>query len=134
MHKLKRWIPVLAIAPLLLLAGCGPEEDDDEAADANNGGAPVATAPDTMATGTASSPAAGADAEKNADTAAERIEDLLEADATLKSFDLEADEEDNRVVLKGEVKTPEQKTLAENIARENAGGQTIDSKITVDAD
>jgi hypothetical protein len=64
--------------------------------------------------------------------AAERIEDIYENHGTLKPFDLDAEEEDNRIVLKGKVDTAERKAMVEELARQNASGQTVVSQIVVD--
>jgi len=117
------------IGAALFAAGCAPEQPDAADAVAPGPGAPVTAASPAATDG---SVATEAGSERQSKNTAERIEDMLEADATLKGFDLDAEEEDNRVVLKGEVKTAAQKTLAEDIARQQAGTATVVSEIRVD--
>jgi osmotically-inducible protein OsmY len=65
------------------------------------------------------------------DEVEERVEDALEAEASLKPFKFNADEEAGQLVVEGTVQTAEQKTLAEQIARRVAGTVTIVSRIRV---
>lgn len=67
-----------------------------------------------------------------ADEADDRVEDALEADSTLRAFDLDADDEDGRLILTGAVRTAEQRTLAEEIAKRTAPGIAIDNRIRVE--
>lgn len=66
----------------------------------------------------------------SADDAAEKVENAIENDATLKPFDLDADDEGNTIVIKGRVQNESQKALAENIAKQTAPGFTIVNRIT----
>lgn len=70
----------------------------------------------------------------SADDLDDRVEDALDADSTLRAFRLDVDDDDNKLVLEGAVRTPEQKTLAEQIAGRTATGLTIDNRITVSAE
>jgi osmotically-inducible protein OsmY len=65
------------------------------------------------------------------DDVEEQVEDALEADATLKPFDLEADEDNGQIVLEGTVRTAEQKTMAEQIAKRIAGTVVVVNRIKV---
>ena len=71
-------------------------------------------------------------AHEAADEADDRVEDALDADTTLRAFDLDADDEDGRLILTGDVRTAEQRTLAEDIARRVAPGVPIDNRIRVE--
>ena len=85
---------------------------------------------DTSAAGGAlGAPAATA----QADEAEDRIEKALDADTALRGFGLDADDDDNRIVLKGRVRTEELKTLAAQVATREGGGLQIDNRIRVDA-
>ena len=70
----------------------------------------------------------------SADDLDDRVEDALDADSTLRAFRLDVDNDDNKLVLEGAVRTAEQKTLAEQIAGTTATGLTIENRITVSAD
>ncbi|HEY0970267.1 MAG TPA: BON domain-containing protein [Gemmatimonadales bacterium] len=67
-----------------------------------------------------------------ADEADDRVEDALEADPTLREFDLDVDDEDGRLVLEGTVRTAAQRSQAEEIARRLAPGIPIDNRIRVE--
>jgi osmotically-inducible protein OsmY len=56
----------------------------------------------------------------------------LSTDATLRPFGLDADEDDGRVVLKGAVRTEEQKSMAAQVATSVASGVPIENRIRVD--
>jgi osmotically-inducible protein OsmY len=131
MKNTPKWLTALGISVLLLGAGCAT---DDRASDdaAMSGADRTMTEPvGTLATPGPATAMSG-DAERTAKVSAERIEDVLEEDANLKSFDLDVEEEENRIVLKGKVDTAAQKTMAEEIARQNAPGHHILSQIVVD--
>lgn len=85
------------------------------------------------AAGEVATPSATAQ-QPSADDLDDRVEDALDADATLRPFRLDVDDDNNRLVLEGAVRTEEQKTLAEQIATRTASGLTIENKITVSAD
>ncbi len=78
--------------------------------------------------------AAVSQARPDADDLDDRVEDALDADSTLRAFRLDVEDDDNKIVLEGAVRTAEQKTLAEQIATRTAAGLTIDNRITVSAD
>lgn len=63
--------------------------------------------------------------------AADRVENALENDSTLKPFDLDADDEGDAIVIGGTVGNAAQKALAEDIAKRTAPGFTIINRINV---
>lgn len=67
-----------------------------------------------------------------ADEADDRVEDALEAEAALREFDLDVDDEDGRLILKGTVRTDAQRTQAEEIATRVAPGIPVDNQIRVE--
>jgi len=85
--------------------------------------APTASAP---ATTTAPTPQ-----NQDLDDIADRVEEALDSDATLKQFDLDADDQDNSIVLTGRVQTAEQKALAEQIARQAAPNISLNNQIVL---
>ena len=95
------------------------------------------TSTPTTATGNTTVPTPAAPATTTAQTAenqdiddiADRVEDALDYEATLKPFDLDADDRDNSIVLTGRVQTAEQKALAEQIARQSAPNVSINNEI-----
>ncbi|MBE9164267.1 MULTISPECIES: BON domain-containing protein [Microcoleaceae] len=99
---------------------------------------PSTSAPATT-TGNTTVPTPAAPATTTAQTAqnqdiddiADRVEDALDSDSTLKPFDLDADDRDNSIVLTGRVQTAEQKALAEQIARQIAPNISINNQIVV---
>jgi osmotically-inducible protein OsmY len=104
-----------AIALIFTAAACAG--DADRAAD--------------TAAGTLGSTAA-ATAAPDADRVDDRVEVALSTDATLQPFGLDADEDDGRVVLKGAVRTEDQRALAAQVATRVASGVAIDNRIRVD--
>jgi len=100
---------------------------------------PSTSAP-TTATENTTAPTASAPATTTAqqtpqnqdiDDIADRVEEALDSDATLKQFDLDADDRDNSIVLTGRVQTAEQKALAEQIARQSAANVSINNQIVI---
>lgn len=100
---------------------------------------PSTSAP-TTATENTTAPTASAPATTTAqqtpqnqdiDDIADRVEDALDSDATLKQFDLDAEDRDNSIVLTGRVQTAEQKALAEQIARQSAANVSINNQIVL---
>jgi len=85
--------------------------------------APTASAPATTTPQTAQN--------QDVDDIADRVEDALESDRTLKPFDLDADDQDNSIVLTGRVQTAEQKALAEQIARQIAQNISLNNQIVI---
>ncbi len=85
---------------------------------------------DTSAAGSAGGATAG---DAQLDAASERIEQALRADSSLRSFELEADDENGRVVLEGTVRSEQQKALAMQIAQRGAGGLQVENRIRVQA-
>ena len=94
----------------------------------------LATACSSNRTGQDVDTATGAVATQvSADDLDDRVEDALDADSSLRQFRLDVDDDDNRIVLEGAVRSDEQKTLAEQIAVRTAAGLTIENRITVSA-
>ncbi|MEG3973871.1 BON domain-containing protein [Microcoleus sp. herbarium8] len=99
---------------------------------------PSTSAP-TTATGNTTAPTASAPATTTAQTPqnqdiddiADRVEEALDSDATLKQFDLDAEDRDNSIVLTGRVQTAEQKALAEQIARQTAPNISLNNQIVL---
>jgi hypothetical protein len=85
--------------------------------------APTASAPATTTVQTPQN--------EDIDDIADRVEEALDSDATLKQFDLDADDQDNSIVLTGRVQTAEQKALAEQIARQNAPNISLNNQIVL---
>ena len=88
-----------------------------------NSTAPTASVP---ATTTAQTPQ-----NQDIDDIADRVEEALDSDGTLKQFDLGADDRDNSIVLTGRVQTAEQKALAEQIARQTAPNISLNNQIVL---
>ena len=107
---------IAAITMIFAAAACAG--DADRAAD--------------TAAGTVGSTAAATVA-PDADRVDDRVEVALSTDATLRPFGLDADEDDGRVVLKGAVRTEEQRATAAQVATSVASGVAIDNRIRVDA-
>ncbi len=107
---------VAAAALTVLLLGC----------DRKN----VQVLTDTSAAGNAGGGTAGAEM---LEAAPGRIEQALRADSLLRAFELEAEKEDNRIVLKGSVRTEQEKARALQIATGQAGGVQIENQIKVEA-
>jgi ABC-type transport system substrate-binding protein len=114
----------ISIIAFLALVACGqPAVQENPAtnpAPATN--APVNTAPTTTNPNTSQS--------VSVDDAAEKVENALDNNPTLKAFDLDADDEGNAIVLTGRVQNEVQRTLAENVAKEVAPGFAIVNRIT----
>lgn len=116
MSRLNRAAQVMSAVALVLAAACAPDE-----------GAMTDTAAGTVGATTGAMPAA------DADRVDDRVEVALSTDANLRGFGLDADEDDGRVVLKGAVRTEEQRAAAAQVAQGVASGVTIDNRIRVDA-
>lgn len=67
----------------------------------------------------------------DADEAEDRVSDAFKANAELSSLDIEADEANGGILLKGTVQTAAQKTLAENTAKQVAPKFSIDNQIRI---
>lgn len=63
----------------------------------------------------------------------DRAETALSTDSTVRRYGLDVDEDDNRLVIKGKVRTAAEKTKAEEVVRGLAAGATIENRIEVDA-
>lgn len=110
----------LAALLALPLAACGNEEPDVTVAD------PATTDPTTT------DPAATDLAVGNADDAADRVDDALDADPTLGPLPLDADDDDGRIELTGATADAAQRDAAEALARTTAPGFTIVNETRVD--
>jgi len=106
---------ITAAAMILLAAAC--DRDD----------AQVLT--DTSAAG---SFGGGSAASEQLEAAPARIQQALRADSTLRAFELEAEAEGSRIVLKGTVRSEQQKALATQIATRDAGGIQVENQIRVE--
>ncbi|MBD2108229.1 BON domain-containing protein [Nodosilinea sp. FACHB-13] len=63
--------------------------------------------------------------------AADQVEDVLDTDETLKPFDLDAEGEDNTILIEGTVDDATQTILAEDVARQIAPDFTIVNRVKV---
>ena len=117
MTLVKLGSPTVVAMLLFTAAGCGGGDTGsvltDTSAAGGPGGAPAATA--------------------QAGEAEDRVEVALGADTALRGFGLDADDDDDRIVLKGRVRTEQQKSLAAQIATRESGGLQIDNRIRVEA-
>lgn len=122
---------VLSAVVVLGLAGCnqGNTTAGSGNAPTNDTTAPSSTAPVSSTSTNVSQNSTPLDADKAEDA----IEKALEADTKLKAFDLDADEINGGIVLKGTVQTAQDRTLAEEIAKRTAPGISINNQIRVAA-
>ncbi len=98
-----------------------------------NPAAPQATAPNAAAPN-AGVPNAGVPNSTQTislDDAAEQIDEAFDQNVTLREFDLDADDEQNAIVLEGQVRDAAQRTLAEDMARQIAPSASVVNQITV---
>ena len=65
------------------------------------------------------------------DDVEEQVEKAFDDDATLKPLNLDADEDNGQIVLEGTVRTAEQKSMAEQVAKRIAGTVAVVNKIRV---
>ena len=79
-----------------------------------------------------SSVAASASLPVDVDDVEDQVEDALEADSTMNALDLDVDEENGQLVLEGNVKTAQQLTLAEGLAKRIAGTVTVVNRVKVE--
>ena len=79
-----------------------------------------------------SSVAASASRPVDVDDIEDQVEDALEADSTMNALDLDVDEENGQLVLEGNVKTAQQLTLAEGLAKRIAGTVTVVNRVKVE--
>ena len=105
---------IAAMTLILSVACAGDAGDTADTAGGAVGATAAATTPD-------------------ADRIDDRVEVALSADTALRVFGLDADEDNNTVVLKGAVRTEAQKQAAAQLATSVAAGVTIDNRIRVDA-
>ena len=133
MQLLKLFVQGISVSTVAILGlgACSPPNNSQTTV-------PSTSAPPT-ATGNTSAPTASAPATTTAQTPqnqdlddiANRVEEALDSDATLKQFDLDADDRDNSLVLTGRVQTAEQKALAEQIARQTAPNISLNNQIVL---
>lgn len=69
-----------------------------------------------------------------ADDLDDRVEVALSTDSVLRRYGLDADDDDNRIVLTGAVRTGEERAAAAVLASGLAQGLTVENRIEVDAD
>ena len=128
---LVKGISVSTVA-VLGLGACNPPNTSQTTVPSTS--APT-TATENMTAPTASAPATTTAQQtpqnQDIDDMADRVEEALDSDATLKQFDLDADDRDNSIVLTGRVQTAEQKALAEQIARQNAPNISLNNQIVL---
>ena len=79
-----------------------------------------------------SSVAASASRPVDVDDVEDQVEDALEADSTMNALDLDVDEENGQLVLEGDVKTAQQRTLAEGFVKRIAGTVTVVNRVKVE--
>ena len=79
-----------------------------------------------------SSVAASASRPVDVDDIEDQVEDALDADSTMKALDLDVDEENGQLVLEGNVKTAQQRTLAEGLVKRIAGTVTVVNRVKVE--
>jgi osmotically-inducible protein OsmY len=108
---------IAAIAMIFVVAAC--TGDVDTTADTASGAVGNTTA------ATAATP--------NPSDIEDRVEVALSTDSTLRPFGLDADAEDNRIVLKGAVRTETQRSNANTVASAAATGLSVENRIRVDA-
>lgn len=117
---------IAAIALMFSSASCADRDADTADTAAGTVGATAGAA--TPAT-TPGAPGPGTAAETNDD----RIEVALSNDANLRGFGLDVDERSGRIILRGAVRTEQQKAEAGQVALRTVPGATIDNRIRVEA-
>jgi osmotically-inducible protein OsmY len=113
-------IPFAAMVMVVGAACAGDTETMDDTA-AGALGATTGAVPSTPAAATL------------AEDADDRIETALGEDTNLRGFNLDADRRENRIVLRGRVRTEAQKTQAGDVALRVTPGVTLDNRILVEA-
>ncbi|MEG4351934.1 BON domain-containing protein [Microcoleus sp. LAD1_D3] len=133
MQLLKLFVQGISVSTVAILglAACNPPNNSQTTVPSTS--APTTTTENTTVP-TASAPAtttAQTAPNQDLDDIADRVEDALDSDRTLKPFDLDADDRDNSIVLTGRVQTAEQKALAEQIARQTAPNISFNNQIVI---
>ncbi|WP_310419072.1 BON domain-containing protein [Chamaesiphon sp. OTE_8_metabat_110] len=90
---------------------------------------PRATGDSVVTTAPANNSAANTAPVANVDDAAEQVEEALDNHPTLRAFDLDANDENNSIVLTGRVQTEAQKQLAQTLTQQLAPGVAIVNQI-----
>jgi len=131
MQLLKLFLQGISVSTVAILGlgACNPPNTSQTTVPSTS--APTTATENTTAP-TASSPAtttAQTPQNQDIDDIADRVEEALDSDGTLKPFDLDADDRDNSIVLTGRVQTAEQKALAEQIARQTAPNISLNNEI-----
>lgn len=103
-------------AALVALSACG-------------GGDDVSTMDTAAGPATQTPPAAAVEADDRDDV----VERALDADSTLRPYGLDVDDDDNRFVLKGTVRTAAEREAAAQVATRMGAGLGVDNRIRVDA-
>ena len=127
MNPTKRAASAIAAIALMFAATACADRDADLADTA--AGALGAT---TGATGVAATTPA-TPSTPSAEAADDRVEVALSTDANLRGFGLDADERGGRIILRGAVRTEQQKSQAAEIVARVAPGVTVDNRIRVEA-
>ena len=133
MSKHSHYVKKIAIGAVVLLGLAGCNQGNTTAgsgnAPTNDTTAPSSTAP----VNSTSTNVSQSNTPLNADRAEGAIENALEADTKLRAFDLDADDNNGAIALKGTVQTTEERALAEEIAKRTAPGISINNQIRVAA-
>jgi osmotically-inducible protein OsmY len=116
---------IAATALVFAVMACADREADTTDTAAGAVGATAGVGATTPSTPTPSTP--------SAESADDRVEVALSTDANLRGFGLDADESQGRIILKGAVRTEEQKSQAAQVAARVAPGVTVDNRIRVQA-
>ncbi len=131
MQLLKLLVQGISVSTVAILGlgACTPPNTSQTTVPSTS--APTTTTENTTAPSTSAPATTTAQTPQNQqiDDIADRVEEALDSDATLKAFDLDADDRDNSIVLTGRVQTSEQKSLAEQIARQTAANVSINNEI-----
>ncbi len=131
MQLLKLLVQGISVSTVAILGlgACTPPNTSQTTVPSTS--APTTTTENTTAPSTSAPATTTAQTPQNQqiDDIADRVEEALDSDATLKAFDLDADDRDNSIVLTGRVQTSEQKSLAEQIARQVAANVSINNEI-----
>lgn len=109
-------VRLTAAAAIVALPACG-------------GGDDVSTMDTTAGAATQTPPPAGVEADERDDV----VERAFDADSTLRAYGLDVDDDDNRLVLKGTVRTAAERDAAAQVAARAGAGLAVDNRIRVDA-
>jgi len=133
MQLLKLFVQGISVSTVAILGLCACTTPNTSQTTVPSTSAPTTATENTTAP-TASAPAtttAPTPQNQDIDDIADRVEEALDSDVTLKQFDLDVDDQDNSIVLTGRVQTAEQKALAEQIARQTAANVSLNNQIVI---